>query len=156
MKRTFLFALIGLMSINVQATEGISDVALNVQQKTAYVQFLQNRIARHQTQSVDQIREELVSEIRSNAATLGFDPDQDAQIQAVVTHVNSLEKEEILIEQILELQNAMSSTNYVFEVTRWMLDFASGGWVVFWIIITVPLDIVLLVPAVVVSAFTGF
>lgn len=149
------------------ASESVKEIANQVQVKQRMVEFLQNRIVRHQTMTLEQIREELRTNLEKNQADVTragkSNSELDLAFEKGLISINSLEDKEVLIAQEqVNLQNLMSSKNIVFFLTRCLvhdMQKTDGAGVFAGTILlffTIPLDFVFLPITFLGSLFTGF
>ncbi len=118
---------------NAVAAEKVRDIQLSKAQKSALVAHLQRQIARHENMTLEQIQADLVQGLEQNRkAMIEKDPSKavvfDKAVQASIDAVRAADDKDMLImAEKANLQQLMTSANYLFIVTRTCVTELAGG-----------------------------
>ncbi|MGK5085149.1 hypothetical protein WDW37_17820 [Bdellovibrionota bacterium FG-1] len=160
--------------MQVHADESIQQVGANAQQKQALVKFMQTRLIRHASMSWEQLQADIQAAAAHNRDILakkgGVDLTQlNKAISYAQDELKTLDRDTVLAIERREIQQAMSSGNFLFGLTRNLIPCNSSGnyydtfcsgernsSLLIWTVFTIPLDIVALPIEFIISAVSGF
>jgi predicted nucleic acid-binding protein len=113
---------------NAVAAEKIRDIQLSKAQKSALVAHFQKQITKHEKMTLAQIQADMVQGLEQNRkAVIEKDPSKavafDKAVQASIDAIRSADdKDLLLMSEKANLQQLMTSANYLFIVTRSMVQ----------------------------------
>ncbi len=114
---------------NAVAAEKVRDIQLSKAQKAALIAHLQKQIARHEQMTLEQIQADLIENLeRNRKAVIEKEPSKgeafDLSVQASIDAIRSADDKDLLVmSQKANLQQLMTSTNYLFMFTRDFLKY---------------------------------
>lgn len=176
MKTRFGYSLAGLLAVAAVSTqafagESVQDVGFQASVKAKVVRFFQQRIAKHEEMSLEEIRHDLRTSLENNQNQITQagknTAEMDLMFQRAARELNQFDDKDFLIAaEKIELQNLMSSRNFMFFTSRELsgqlsraYDRGDGGEVFFGsfgYIFTFAVDLITLPMTFIVSCFSGF
>ncbi len=118
---------------NAVAAEKVRDIQLSKAQKSALVAHLQKQIARHETMTLEQIQADMIENLEKNRkAVIERDPSKavafDKAVEASIDAIrNADDKDMLVMAEKANLQQLMTSANYLFIMTRECVSGLAGG-----------------------------
>ncbi len=118
---------------NAVAAEKVRDIQLSKAQKSALVAHLQKQIARHETMTLEQIQADMIENLEKNRkAVIEKDASKagafDLSVQSSIDAIRAADDKDLLImSEKANLQQLMTSANYLFWCTREFVKSQSEG-----------------------------
>ena len=169
-----MFILLTSLS-NVQAKENFFDIKDQHDKKEQQVTFLKNQINKHEKMNFDEILNDIKASAHKNRKLVKADDLQKFDLvveQSLQDLENLSDKDLVLAFEKVELQNYMSSINYVFWYSRYTVTRCTqlsknhtscearssyeDQFIPLWLMLTIPLDTVTLPITLFLSLMTGF